>query len=159
MAGASKAEEMNQRVRRWVLESGWTIQDGQSPDALWVFRGTFKGPPWFNFYLMPKPYVLVIRSEFSLPAQARAAWESLPQEERNAFFWELRFRLISSVPEFELDPITLKVSVIEKIYQDGLTQDSFWQRVKAVRSTILMAAWTILLHLGISEEAADFSIN
>ena len=64
--------------------------------------------------------------------------------DRSKLLWDIRFELLKMEPEFSGLTDELKTIVItQRIFFDGMTKDTFFQRVSQVRKSLLAAWWSL----------------
>jgi hypothetical protein len=77
----------------------------------------------------------------------------LPKQEREDFFWNLRFSLVTSDVIFAMVPPENPQSVVvmKNIWYDGLTKDRFMTAVLRVGEGALLCSWKVVHKFGYLE--------
>lgn len=152
------------RITQWLLAEGWQLSERPHPEAVWLLEARDTAD---RFVLVgqkkAKNGQILIEATVGISPEHREQLAALSPEARQEILWELRFALLHLGLEFHAvqEPLE-RVSLGQRIYEDGLTQDAFLQRVSLVRNGILAVVWTIsrrLRTVAAANEPSALGIN
>jgi hypothetical protein len=152
------------QVAQWLLSESWQLTARDHPEALWLLEARDAAD---RFVLVcqkkNRSDQVVMEATVGISPEHREQLAALPAEERREILWELRFTLLQMGLEFHAvqEPLE-RVSLGQRIYEDGLGKDAFLQRISLVRNGILAVVWTISRRLhGVmgSAETGGLGIN
>ena len=133
------------RVQNWLMQEGWQISEAQGENATWVLAAMNPGRPGVAAIQPQVPQdVLVLQSSIEMDQSAIQRMETLDSKERKELTWSIRLGLVQMGVEFVgVEDLPKKIVVTQRIYDDGLTKDSFVQRVMQVRNAMFFTTWTL----------------
>lgn len=156
--------ELRETVSSWLLADGYTLRERPAPDAAWLLVVEDAARRRFMVGQKPaRPDVLVLQGTVSLGEEHARRIEALPDEEREQFLYELRFRLLGLGLDFQGVAHPLRQVVLsEHLYREGMRRNDFFQTLKRVRHGIVAVIWTVgrkLRHPAPPEESPGLPVN
>lgn len=141
----NRSQEMKSKVVSWLIDEGWRISEGSSPDAKWVISAEDSAERRVVVgQKTNRPDQIVILAAVGVDKGQQRQLAGLKPEDRREFLWDIRFRLLAAGVDFSgiRDPLE-RVEVLQRIYYDGLTKDAFLQRFSLVTKGLLTVLWMI----------------
>jgi hypothetical protein len=140
-------ESARTRVRQWLQETGWTVEEQRVPDAQWLFIARSHRAVILVGQMPDDKDQIIIRLELRFANADRFAL--VPIEKRRMVIHEIGTLLLLTGVGWDgltLEPTT--IMLVNYIYYDGLTKDNFARRVEKVVSASSLIRATIGLALG-----------
>ncbi len=138
-------EEKRVTIQGWLQEEGWSTRFETAPEASWAITGVDQG----NRHLVvaqrhDRHDQILINGSVNVSQQHRECIGALSEDERTEFMYELMFRLLTLDIEFDIigQPLE-RVNIAQRIYYDGLTKDSFLQRVSLIRKGVVLVITSV----------------
>jgi len=144
------SNQIRDQVRTWLMEDGWSLRQETPPQSLWAFVATDQfGRIIVVGQRTNRDDEVVIQGAVNIDADTTDRIQRLTEADRNNLVWDLRFELVRTNLEFSGISLPLKrVEMVERIFLDGLTKDSFLQRTSEVRKGVLIVMWLLSRKLG-----------
>jgi hypothetical protein len=125
------------RVQNWLIQDGWQLSELQNPQASWILQATDKlGRPVVIAQPSNLNDKLDIQTVVTVDEPHRSRLETLEESERQDFLTTLRsepMRMGVDYHEVSESPVVpQQIVMTQYIYDDGLTRDTFLQRVHQV---------------------------
>jgi hypothetical protein len=152
-------ETTREKVQNWLMSEGWKIAEQSHPDMAWLIRAEDAAERRIVVgQSKAREDHIHLEARVNVGDEHRSKFESLPKERRREILWKLRFRLLSMNVDFVgvAEPIQA-VLLTQRIYQDGLTKDTFLQRFSMVRNAVITVIWSIIENLEGVEPPAESS--
>lgn len=150
--GEGEIEATRQRVQSWLLAEGWQLTEKGHPDAHWLLEARdTAGRALVVGQRKGREVQVLLEGVVGIADAHRTGLEAISDRERSELFWTLRFTLLQLGVDFNgvQEPLE-RVMVGQRVYLDGMTRDSFLQRVSQVRNGVLAVIWTISRALNLS---------
>jgi hypothetical protein len=139
------------RIQAWLLGAGWQIGEAQADNAVWVVGAVNPiGHPVAIVQLRQPQDMIVVQASLEFDDAFREQFGTLSGDERAALILEVKLGLLKLGVGFDnglADPLH-RFAVTQTIFDDGLTKDTFFQRVDQVRYGVLLALWTLQAKVG-----------
>jgi hypothetical protein len=125
-------EQVRQRIAEWLRDGGLDVRAAEDPEALWSLEATGGDLSVVVTVATNRPKVVRLRAEYSPSFRERAALEELTSTEREAFLWEVRFRLLGFGVYFSgVEGLLETVSFLEELHWgDEVQANLFMDRVR-----------------------------
>lgn len=150
MDSGMTSSQIKDKVRTWLMEDGWSLRQETPQQSLWAFVATDQfGRIIVVGQRINKEDEVVIQGAVNISDDTTDRIRRLTEDEKNNLLWDLRFELVKTNLEFNGIALPLKrVEVVERIFLDGLTKDSFLQRTSEVRKGVIIVMWILARKLG-----------
>ena len=132
--------ELRERVRMWLSEDGYAVQDLDQPSMIWLLVA--HGEQGEYGVAQSRERVAVVSVTAFVDLQKVGLKLS---EVDDAVLWRLRLGLLS----FGLDSFSGlgrplgRVTLSADVYRDGMTRNDFAQALRRVRHALLFLVWSI----------------
>lgn len=147
-------ESAKTRVRQWLQEEGWTVEEQRVPDAQWLFVARSHRAIILVGQMPEAKDQIIIRLELRFANADRFAL--LPLEKRRIIIHEIgTFLLLTGIDWHGLTVEPTEIMLVNYIYYDGLTKDNFVRRVGTVVSASILVRGNIALIMGESPEISS----
>ncbi len=145
MASEMVPKQIKERIQTWLMEDGWSLRQETPEQSLWAFVAEDEfGRKIVVGQRAGKEDEVVIQGAVNIGDDTTDRIGRLSEDERNNLLWDLRFELVRTNLEFSGISLPLKrVEVIERLFFDALTKDSFLQRASEVRKGVLIVIWVL----------------
>jgi len=145
MASEMVSKQIKERIQTWLMEDGWSLRQETPEQSLWAFVAEDEfGRKIVVGQRAGKEDEVVIQGAVNIGDDTTDRIGRLSEDERNDLLWDLRFELVRTNLEFSGISLPLKrVEVIERLFFDALTKDSFLQRASEVRKGVLIVIWVL----------------
>ena len=145
MASEMSPKQIKERIQTWLMEDGWSLRQETPEQSLWAFVAEDEfGRKIVVGQRAGKEDEVVIQGAVNIGDDTTDRIGRLSEDERNNLLWDLRFELVRTNLEFSGISLPLKrVEVIERLFFDALTKDSFLQRASEVRKGVLIVIWVL----------------
>jgi hypothetical protein len=145
----STTENLGERVSKWLVQEGFSVEPVNSPDYLSLYRAIPKSNPEDTLSVSQAASEdrVVIARGFKISDGDRALLAKLPPQMRAAMRNELAVLLNGASPLFrmeESDGILEQLSLSRPIYADGLTKDRLMTAITELYKTQAL----IMLRIG-----------
>ena len=134
------------RIQNWLMQEGWQVGEAQAENAAWALLATNQNGQG-ALVIQPQQFadMLFVQANMAFDESFRQQYQTLDQAKRQQVLWSLRIGLVQMNVDFEgiQEPFE-RLSVSQRIYDDGLTKDNFAQRVMQVKMAMFFAVWTIM---------------
>lgn len=150
-------EEARDKIQNWLMSEGWQIAEQAHPDMTWLIRvEDAGGRKVLVGQSKAREDLIQLEARVNIEDEYRQKFESLPEDKRREILWDLRFRLLDMNVDFVgvTEPMEA-VMLIQRIYLDGLTKDSFIQRFLIVRNAEIAVIWSVIQNLEGVEPPAE----
>jgi hypothetical protein len=160
MSGAEKgqdSQETREKIQNWLMADGWNIAEQAHPDLVWLIRVEDAGGRRILIGQNKLRQDLIhLEARVNVADEHRSKFGSLPEEKRREILWRLRFRLLGMNVDFAgvTEPMD-GVSLMQRIYLDGLTKDTFIQRFLTICNAVSAVIWSIMKDLEGVEPPAE----
>ena len=144
--GNSHLEEKRSRLEKWLMQEGWKLGEKHHPNALWVITAIL-GTGGSLVVIQPRSVVdrVAIQTIVTISEDHQKLIAAMEPKRREDLWWNIRFELLRMNVAFGgLEEAVKLVTVLQNMYDDGLTKDRFLQRVAKVRNAQAMVVWSIL---------------
>ncbi len=145
MAIKMAPDKIKEKIRAWLMEDGWSLRQEAPEQSLWLFVAEDQfGRKIVVGQRVNKEDEIVIQGAVNISDDTTDRIGRLTEKERDDLLWDLRFELVRTNLEFNGISFPLKrVEVIERLFLDALTKDSFLQRASEVRKGVLIVVWVL----------------
>ena len=137
--GNQQFRENRGKIQGWLMGEGWRIGEERNPEAAWVLTATDVGGRILVVAQRnDKPDVVIIQGTVSIGDDVR---HKLGQTlaERNQFYFDLQYALLEMGVEYlNIGEPFDRPTVLQRVYTDALTRDTFIQRAMVVRNAVVM---------------------
>ncbi len=136
---------MKQRITDWLIGQGWSVKHEETPETNWAIVAESRKHVKVNVRQpVGRADQAVIFTTIQLDDETRQRIMRLSEGEREGFLWDIRFQLLHMGVEFEgIADVPERITVVLAVYADGLTKDSFFQRVSQIHSATFAAIWMV----------------
>lgn len=137
------SDTARKRAQQWLETTGWKVtQQRELPvEIQWLLIAKSEQKHSIDIVQYAKERdVIVFQATVELTDEHRALIAGLPEREANAFAGDLRLKLLTMNVDFQnlTAPFDEPVSIIQTLAYDGMTKDTFMQRVAQVRRALLV---------------------
>jgi hypothetical protein len=136
-------QDKKARVKTWLTQEGWKINEDTAPDALWLLQ-IYHSPncPILIGQPTEHPDALIIQVEAGFVEEFDRHFEKMSDKERREFVWDLRFGLLNMGVQFRgiAEPLH-EVQVHLRIFDDALTKDEFLRRLSKIEAALDFTMW------------------
>lgn len=153
------SEELRDRIGGWLTGDGWRIKAIAPERAAWGLEAD-DGSGRIVHVAQPenRPDRIEIFGGVILSEAHKGKVAGMESEQRQDLLWTLRYEVARLGLAYQgiQEPLG-QFGITTTIYQDGLSQDAFCQRIFRVKNGVLLCVWTLRRSLdgpGISAEAA-----
>ncbi len=133
------ASENRTKVQTWLMEEGWSLREENPSGLSWGFVATDRnnrrlavGQP------IDRPDQIVIQAMLILSPQDKQRFIGLPEKERKDLTMKIVSGLLRTEVQFDANDPTEMIGIAQRIYEDGLTKDAFFQRYDKVLNGIIL---------------------
>jgi len=136
------------RAKLWLEDVGWTVLERKTlPEPIqWALEATNKAHHNVDILQFSDDRDMIcLQATVHLSDEHRAIVQGLPKEEVAAMVWDLTFKLLLLGVDFDnLEPdLNKPVTFSQTLAYDGMTKDTFLQRVAQIRRAIILFIWTM----------------
>lgn len=128
------------KIQSWLLSSGWHISEQpENTLSAWVLTATNQNGHGVAIAQLRQPAdLLVIEANVQFDEESRRKFAELTQEEWETAVFEAQTMIMQAGADFAgFDRSTGRFKVTQTIFEDGLTKDTFFQRIQqVVRGTL-----------------------
>ena len=149
------AGRIQERVRHWLTQEGWTADNLATQATLWALVGTDRNGRRLVISQSRGHQDRVLIEGRVVPSAPQAERiEALSEEERDALLWDTRMELLRLGIDYSGVEMPLKrVVLMESIYFEGaldnfLAKDTFFQRIEQIRRGVAMVQLLLRRRLG-----------
>lgn len=145
----STGDEMSQRmrdnVRDWLTTEGWQVNQGQDPQAQWLWAANDnRGRHVSIAQEIGKRDKITVLAALAVAENHQQRFRNLPQDERNSLIFSLQHDLVMLDVGYRGVGEPFERMVFSKAsYLDGLTKDLFMGRVERVRNATILVTGMI----------------
>jgi hypothetical protein len=130
------------QIQSWLSGQGLRLTEVQSQNMQWVL--TWKDPAGYAFMVAQSKQVpdqIVIQSTFGIDGVHKKHFLGMDGTERRLFLRDLKIAILALGVGFEgaQEPFD-QVTVVQHVYEDGLTKDRFFQCLGQIRCAVTLAA-------------------
>jgi hypothetical protein len=141
------SKEIKRKVTGWLKEEGLFFEEVVDPDTYFNFSIKVAGLSMDVVKDITRDVVLV-RSTMIFNEDQTRTLKAMSEKGREAFFWELRIRLLTNndVGAFEIKPNLDRVEIFIQargIFRDGLAKDRLLGSILVVHKSLTMVAWLL----------------
>jgi hypothetical protein len=138
---SSQAESNRQRIEKWLNEFGFQVKPRSSPKHSWYIEAIdHSGIAYAISQTFNYENEIIIQNRIDIDGPFTDYFNGLTASELDAFLSELRLYLLMVDCENEGLVRPFKTIILSQyIYTDGLTQDTFFQRLFHVRKGLQVA--------------------
>jgi hypothetical protein len=158
---AEASRKVHERIRKWLSEEGWEIQDVADPNKSLNLLVTVENGARANIYqgaLSSDRVTIAIRWTFESKFRSEiAALPSKTQVELIKKMYRDSALLDVQFEGFDLPPHDLRYFAF--IYFDGLTKDLFVNRIRRVFRAVTLAMWDVARALEDASGTPDVNIR
>jgi len=156
MVNSKNRTNVREQVKSWLSRS-FTIQDLPSDERCeWAFQAAKEAEKVRVVVVRPRrENFLHLVSSVKLGAAHLDIIEKMDDTERERLIWGLRFELLRHALEFtRIDYPFDVIELRQTIYDDGLTQDAFFDRLRGLLRGLAVIHWSAA-RLGKGTEPTD----
>ena len=147
-------KELEKKLRTWLTEEEYLVKSQTNPMAAFILVASNPGAGISVTVSQNAKNSdrIEISSQMMFSEYAKKI-SNLSRQEREDFFWDLRFSLVISDVIFAMVPPEnpQSVLVIKNIWYDGLTKDRFMSAIQRVAEGALLCSWKIIHKFGLLE--------
>lgn len=138
-------EKLQELVRMWLMEDGWSLRQETPQNGLWAFiADDGKGRKIVVGQNVNRPDTIILQGGINIDDVTSQKVDNLSEKDRDALLWDLRFGLLGTELEFMGIEIPLKlVQLSARVIGEALSKDCFLQRVSELRKGVLFVIWTL----------------
>jgi hypothetical protein len=142
-SASEASREVHERIRQWLTEEKWTIQDESSPHALLSLVVTLStGQTMSIMQARELSGSILIVKQLVFDDSFRSDFSQFPIEVQREIVWNVHRDLSLLGVEFDgpgLPPMEMRFYA--PIYLDGLTKDALMQRILLVNRALSLTIW------------------
>lgn len=132
---AMATQDKKTRIRAWLMQDGWRVEEINAPDALWLIQAyeTTSRPILIG---QPKRHAdaIIIQGDAGFVEEFDKHFGLMRDRERQEFLWDLRFGLLSMGVEARgIEEPLHEIQIHIRIFDDGLTKDEFFSRLSKLK--------------------------
>lgn len=141
----NEALENSDLIEQWLVEQGYLVKHSDGENRAWVLEITdHLGILFYVSQHISRKDEIVIGTAYDIDGDLSKRFSGLKENERNSWLWDLRLRLLNQDIESDGVKYPLKsIILFQFIYRDGLTKDTFFQRLFHVRKGLQIVATMI----------------
>jgi len=138
-------KQIKEQIQTWLMEDEWSLRQQAPEQGLWAFIAEDQlGRKIIVGQRASREDEIIIQGAVNISDDTTDRISRLTEDERNNLLWDLRFELVRTNLEFTGIDLPLKrVEVIERLFLDAMTKDSFLQRASEVRKGVLIVIWVL----------------
>lgn len=130
------------QIQSWLSGQGLRLTEAQAQNMQWVL--TWKDPAGYSFLVGQSrqvPDQIIVQSSFGIDGIHKKNFLAMDGSERRSFLRDLKTAILALSVGFEgaQEPFD-QVTVVQHVYEDGLTKDRFFQCLGQIRSAVTLAA-------------------
>jgi len=146
--------ELEKKLRTWLTDEEYLIKSQTNPAAAFILVASNPAAGISVTISQNAKHSdrIEITSQMMFGEYAKKV-NDLPKQEREDFFWDLRFSLVTSDVIFAMVPPENPQSVVvmKNIWYDGLTKDHFMTAIQRVGEGALLCSWKVVHKFGYLE--------
>lgn len=146
--------EFEKKLRTWLTDEEYLVKSQTNPAASFILVASNPAAGISVTISQNAKHSdrIEITSQMMFGEYARKV-NDLPKQEREDFFWDLRFSLVTSDVIFAMVPPENPQSVVvmKNIWYDGLTKDRFMTAIQRVGEGALLCSWKVVHKFGYLE--------
>lgn len=133
------------RIQSWLMQEGWKIGEAHHPQASWVVSASHDtGLSIVAAQPANAPDRIDVQASVTISDDHQKQIAMMDVKQRQDLWWRLRFDLLRLGIDFQgFDEPVRQISVMQRIYDDGLTKDRFLQRVSKIKNAQALTIWSI----------------
>ena len=147
-------KELEKKLRTWLVEEEYLVKSQTNPVASFILVASNPAAGISVSISQNTKHSdrIEISSQMMFGEYAKKLAD-LPSQEREEFFWDLRFSLVMSDVIFAMVPPEnpQSIVVIKNIWYDGLTKDRFMSAIQRVGEGALLCSWKVYHKFGYLE--------
>ena len=149
MSGEQLLNQAKKRSQRWLEDGGWIVTDQQEvpSEVAWMLAAVDEQQRGLDvMQLLASRDVVIIQCAITVNVEHLKVINASPTHDLKTFIWDMRMRLLEYGVDFNnlTEDFTDAVLLNVTIAYDGMTKDTFMQRVALVRRSLLLYTWGIL---------------
>jgi len=144
-------KNMKNTIETWLRAEDWALKNLSHKKTRWLIeaRDPDKRPFLISQRKSPGDQIRV-QAVLTLDPGAQSGFAALPQDRKEHYFWDVKFRLLQMGLNFTGLGEPLKRLVLTKnLYLDGFNKNLFIHTLETVRNAMLTVLWA--LHREITE--------
>ena len=143
---AKEREDVQKKLQNWLVEEGYTVKLEDTPQTYFVIVSQHPvGVPVVVAQELRSKDCIQVTGRLTINEADMQRLRELPEKERIDFFWDLRFSLITNQVQFMFEPAGAefpdKITVMSRIWYDGLTKDRFMASVQRIVDGTLLTVF------------------
>jgi hypothetical protein len=139
-SGDRDVQETRDLIETWLRQADWKVEAIPAADISWGFNAEIQQGKTVSV-LQSTKYAdgILIRAIVQVHDSHQQQLGRLSQKERANFLWEMQSTLLQMGLLFDgiADPLR-RIAIAQRIYYDGLTKDTFFQRFSAVSNGLFL---------------------
>jgi hypothetical protein len=146
---AEAAHKVHARIRKWLAEEGWRVEDVHDPQSSFNVMVTMQGRPGINIFQLHDHLDHITLSErWIYGDELRSMFGQIPDDVlRDARRSILRDVTLIGVEFSGHDTPSPEMTLRTYVYFDGLTKDTLIQRILLTMRALTLAGQTLVLAL------------
>ena len=143
-SAGNRSEELLSKTRAWLTAENYTLDPKTRAGYYWVIIAHHETKPGVGiFQMINNPDRITIQGWVAFTKQEQDQFDLLPADERDRLKTDIGLRLLHVGVEFDRFQEPLAINIMNHIYMDGFTRDTFMRRLGEVHRAMLMAGWTV----------------
>jgi hypothetical protein len=146
MDHSAESKSLKDKVRDWLLEDDYTLEERTAKGASWLFDArAFDGRGVAVSQRAGKPDEVYIKLTVVFGEDVQAGLAGMSAGDRDSFYGEVQFYLLSQHVEFAPQGTTIWSGIIisERIFEDALTKDRLMRMIDSVRRGAAGVGWLL----------------
>jgi hypothetical protein len=137
--------QIRRKIQGWLLQDGCSIEEKPEAGLAWFLLALRNAIQYGISQRIDRPDEIYIRVTIELDKSAVESIASLEVEKRRILHRQLCFHLLSINVEFQIEgaPVFEKITIAQRIFDDALTKDEFFDRLFRVQRAVLGCGWLL----------------
>ena len=137
-----RTESLRYQIQSWLMEEGWHVRAEDPKGQAWLLTAVDEQQRRIGVAQVAQPADRIVIQATLTVSNEDSYILAKDNETLDDVLWTIRFGLLTLGVEFGgIERPPKRITVMQRIYPDGLSKDKFLQRVTQVRNGLLMVQW------------------